>query len=267
MTDFLSGLVQKSFGTPAAIRPRLAFLFEPAFPHREPAPETSSLREGDSASGVRERDLVRPTAVRPDEPVQDSGLTRRPETDDHTALVQDELPASRPHVSAAPPQPAPARRLMQAAGEATDPPPRILARDIRQDEDARVVPRHHATTAARSADNVSPPELPEIAARAEESGRSEDRGLLVPSRLGARIAADLQSSVAAANVRSRGRGLDPQRAAEGPHTSAERNVQVTIGRIEVRATGADRTAVRERSASPVMGLDEYLKRQARRGGQ
>jgi hypothetical protein len=153
-----------------------------------------------------------------------------------------------------------------AVGEATDPPPRIPARDVRQDEDAPVVPRRHATTAARSADNARS-ELPEIAARAEESGRSEDRGLLVPSRLGARIAADLQSSVSAANVRSRDRGPGPQRAAESSHTSAERNVQVTIGRIEVRATGADKTAVRERSASPVMGLDEYLKRQTRRGGQ
>jgi len=140
------------------------------------------------------------------------------------------------------------------------------ARDSWQDEAAHVTLRRDASAAIRSADSIRP-EPAEITAVRQTSGRDEERGLLVPSRLGARIAADLHSSVSAANVRLRDRGPGPQRAAEGHHASDERNVQVTIGRIEVRATGTDKTPVRERAISPVMGLDEYLRRQARRGGQ
>lgn len=267
MTDFLSSLVDRSLGTTAAIRPRVAFLFEPAFPHGEPATETSSLREVDTVSGAQERGLPRPAAVRSDESAQDSRPTRRSDGNDDSAPAQGTPTAPRPQVSAAPPQSPSARHVMQAAiVDATDPRPQLLTSDIRQDEDARVLPRDHAPTAGRSAASVRP-DPPEVAARSKESGHAGDRGLLVPSQLGARIAADLQSSVSAANVRPRDRGPGPQRAAEGHHASDERNVQVTIGRIEVRATGGEKTPARERPASSVMGLDEYLRRQARRGGQ
>jgi hypothetical protein len=271
MTDFLSSVVQRSFGSPAAIRPRMTFLFEPAFPHSEPAHETASLREVDASSGAQERDRLQPAVVRPDEAAQESRTSGGPDTNDRAARVREALPASDPQVSAAPFQSATTRRVMQApvveaVVDATDPRPQLLARDLRQDEYAHVVPRGHAAMARLSADSVRH-EPVDIDARPGESGRDGERGLLVPSGLGARIAADLQSSVSAANVRLGDRGAGPQRAAEGHLASAERNVQVTIGRIEVRATGSDKPAVRERGISPVMGLDEYLRRRARRVGQ
>ena len=107
----------------------------------------------------------------------------------------------------------------------------------------------------------------EIAAPSKESARHEERGLLVPSKLGARIAADLHSSVSATNTVTRHRTTAPRRGDEHHHASAERDVHVTIGRIEVRATDGGKAPVRDRAASPVMGLDDYLRRQARRGAQ
>lgn len=267
MTDFLSSLVERSFGTAAAVRPRVALLFEPAFPHGEPPADTSSLREVDSVSGAQERDLVRPAAERHDERAQDSRPTRRSETDGHAARVQDTLLPAHAEITAAVLQPRPERHVMQAAvGEETDRPRGVQPRDIRQDEVAPVLPRDLVLTASRSVDSVRPAP-PEIVARSKESGRNEDRGLLVPSKLGARIAADLQSSVSATNAASRNRPADPRRAVENRDANAERDVHVTIGRIEVRATGGEKTPVRDRHVSPVMGLDEYLRRQARRGGQ
>jgi hypothetical protein len=50
-----------------------------------------------------------------------------------------------------------------------------------------------------------------------------------------------------------------------PHVSpAEPTIQVTIGRIEVRALSPQATPPKERSASPVMSLNDYLR--SRRGG-
>jgi hypothetical protein len=49
--------------------------------------------------------------------------------------------------------------------------------------------------------------------------------------------------------------------------SSEPIIQVTIGRIEVRAMSQPAPPTRERSASPVMPLDEYLRRRSRRGGE
>jgi hypothetical protein len=49
--------------------------------------------------------------------------------------------------------------------------------------------------------------------------------------------------------------------------SSEPTIQVTIGRIEVRAISQPAAAPRDRSASRVMPLDEYLRRRSRRGGE
>jgi hypothetical protein len=53
----------------------------------------------------------------------------------------------------------------------------------------------------------------------------------------------------------------------GP-TEPEPSINVTIGRIEIRAVPADnrKTTSTRRSESPVMPLDEYLKKQ-RRGAE
>jgi len=139
------------------------------------------------------------------------------------------------------------------------------ARDSHQDAASQALPRQDAATAIRSARSIRP-ESADVAVLRKTSRRDEERGLLVPSKVGARIAGDLQSSVSAASVTPQTRRV-ALRGAESDHSHAERNVHVTIGRIEVRATSGEKAAVQERPTSPVMGLDEYLRRQARRGGQ
>jgi hypothetical protein len=129
-----------------------------------------------------------------------------------------------------------------------------------------VKPRDRALSDPRSADSIQPAS-PEIVARSKEFDDHEDRGLLVPSKLGARVAADLHNSVTATNATSRNQTTASQRADEQRLASVERDVHVTIGRIEVRATSGEKTPVRNRHVSPVMGLDEYLRRQARGGGR
>ena len=267
MTDFLSSLVERSLGTPAAIRPRLALLFEPAFPHGEPPTDVARLREADAATGVLEREPARPAVPRRDEAAPERTLTYRPDPDEHANRRPVVAPEPRSGVPAAPIRPAPAPQMMRApAEEETKRPAReSAARDSGQDEAERITPRRDASTAIRSADSVRP-EPSETAAVRKADARSEEQGLLVPSKVGARIAADLRSAVSA-NITSRDRGPGPQRGAESHPAQAERNVHVTIGRIEVRATGGEKTPARERPASSVMGLDEYLRRQARRGGQ
>lgn len=48
-----------------------------------------------------------------------------------------------------------------------------------------------------------------------------------------------------------------------PHTEAP--VQVTIGRIEIRATNPHKSVAVKQPASTVEGLKEYLARRGRRG--
>jgi hypothetical protein len=65
--------------------------------------------------------------------------------------------------------------------------------------------------------------------------------------------------------------LRPQRGAKStaaPQASAEPapTIQVTIGRIEVRATSPAAPPQRQKAASPAMSLEEYLGGRARRGG-
>ena len=60
----------------------------------------------------------------------------------------------------------------------------------------------------------------------------------------------------------------PAAAASSRHAgSSEPAIQVTIGRIEVRASQQAAPAAKRRAPSPVMTLDEYLRRRSQRGGQ
>jgi len=264
MTDFLSSLVSRSFGAgaSAAIRPRVASLFEPAFPQAELPADVSHPRETYAAGGEPEGPQTRAELTLRDEPATQRRLTYRPEPYERAALGPVAVPDSRPAVPAASAVPAPRLQMTRVPVEEETRRPR--REPERRGEE--VAPARAVTSAARSSDRVRPEPAETVAIR-KESTPSEERGLLVPPKTGARIAGALQSTVSASQITSRDRDTGPQRAAVSRHASQERNVHVTIGRIEVRATAAEKTPVRERSASPVMGLDEYLRRQSRRGGQ
>jgi hypothetical protein len=263
MTDFLSRLVERSFGATPAIRPRVAFLFEPILGSGEPA--TAGLREH-SVADAPEPDLTPRLSGRRDEPPDAASFEPRLEFEERTTGA----PAVLPLRLDLPPAPTGPQFALQVT------PPTVSEHS----EDRRRAPSSRGSEPDWAADvrpvvtpssvtpSVADPHAgPDRIAVRWSAAEREQPSLVVPSRIATRIAADLRSSVPAANATSRDRDAGPPLAALNHHAQVEPNVQVTIGRIEVRAPARDKAPSRERSASPVMGLDEYLRRQVRRGGQ
>jgi hypothetical protein len=82
------------------------------------------------------------------------------------------------------------------------------------------------------------------------------------------LTAQMKNAALAMNVAPYARMREKAgRASPVPATELEPSVHVTIGRIEVRATSESKQASRSRAASPVMSLEEYLRRRTQRGGQ
>jgi hypothetical protein len=111
---------------------------------------------------------------------------------------------------------------------------------------------------------------PALALPRDESFDREQRGLVLPPNLPSELTAQMKNAAWAMGV---GPGT-PARERAGstlpaPAIAAEPSVQVTIGRIEVRAVSerGSKPAGRSRPASPVMSLEEYLHRCAQRGGR
>jgi len=264
MTDFLSRLVERSFGTAPAIRPRVSSLFEPvsrpaateaAKPQalvdqaeeqsgsipvesRTQSPPAAPLHENGAGTGEREKvpdvPLSRGRAVDV-KPVSDWAATR------DTVL-----------------EPKPDRR-----GIARDRPLGEPVAAPRHPEIAVAhVTRVPAGAGQRSAPGQTSQRVPDDARKA-----NDERGLVVPSPAAARVAADLQQTAAALHGTARRRSDDAHAIATPIHAPSERDVHVTIGRIEVRAVTSGKAPTREHSASPVMSLDAYLQRQSRRGAE
>jgi hypothetical protein len=279
MTDFLSSLVERSFGTVATVRPRVASLFEPA---RSTGVSSANLSEpgpGPSSRRVAEE----PNAnVMPAEPratlTSDESAARR----ERPARTRSESPAASlvprsefsvpPLIGASDPLslPHPVHEWTTPEGIAQPMPDyRHLpaARDNGQHEDiarSTTSPVRASQDAGQSDDAVAAPVASMAVPRVADV---EPRRLLIPSRLDAEIASDLQRSVSAWSSQRRERAEGSERATMDQAARPERNVHVTIGRIEVRATGVQKSPVREPAAPPVMGLDEYLRRQSQRGAR
>jgi hypothetical protein len=262
MTDFLSRLVERSFGAPV-IRPRVAFLFEPMLGAGELASPES--REH-SVTDWPERNPIPRVPGRRDESVEDARLEPGLELEETTIRA----PAASPPRRAVPQTPA----WPQSAVRATPPTvsgPGQNREHMRAPEntepDAAVDPRPLVIQSKILPSVVDPRAEPDGIVAPSSAARPEQTGLLVPSRIVTRVAAELRNSVPTANPRSRDRNAEPPLPTVNHQAQAERNVHVTIGRIEVRAPARDKAPSRERAVSPVMGLDEYLRRQVRRCGQ
>lgn len=94
--------------------------------------------------------------------------------------------------------------------------------------------------------------------------RAKTRAIAFSSVLGE---GELNPATIEAQVR-RSTRKKPERAVTETQSGLEPAIQVTIGRIEVRAAAAHTTSGSvPRRQSTVMGLDEYLRQQAKRGGQ
>lgn len=270
MSDFLSRMVDRARGTVAAVVPRLPSRFEPdpAVPLLRPdageeaPPPEPVMAAGDGAlpGPVPDAGEARPTPARP-------GATR---------ATGDDQDGSR-RVRVLPAEPSDTRRRPPAyradGGDApAQPDGESEARPDRGRRDGAAVSLRSDGPAARPAPEQppprdgfarrsrTPPAAPVLVRRDAHAGdRPEpaDRGVLVP----ARPAADpLEPGPVAPAAPSRWAGGDGPPA--GGATTTEAVVNVTIGRIEVRAVPGSQTR-REparRGGPKPLGLEEYLQR-------
>jgi hypothetical protein len=269
MTDFLTSLMARSFGTETAIRPRVASLFEP-------------VRNGDTA--LREQHAAEPmeTAIAREVEVESQG--------EHT--VSTPTPSTlREDI-----QGRDAKHIADANAAAAVLPPRedserrrtaVLADKTREKEDtvfaAKMRPRgevdsHEANSVESEPELRSDSEAGKsrrASARAlavsparDEFVEKDHRELVLRPKVATELTAQMKTAALAMNAglsapaRERARMALPALAAE-----PEPSVHVTIGRIEVRATSEIKQTGRPRPASPVMSLKEYLHRCTQRGGQ
>jgi len=264
MTDFLTSLTARSFGTESAIRPRVTSLFEPVCNQnaalREtpaPDPETLIVNEVEQESDRERRvtrpmlglsedvpNVSRPANVAPisvlvpppqvDTPARKSAVLVNPREDEE----KDSPPTSK---SPAKRTPRPEENLKESV------PP--LRPYLPENDPKRVVTS-----------------LPVAARTRDEFSTQEHRGLVLPPKAATDLTAQMKSAASAMNA-----GLNVamrnKTITDSPAPAPEPSVHVTIGRIEVRATSETKQLSRPRSASPVMSLEEYLHRRTQRGGQ
>ena len=268
MTDFLTSLTARSFGTETAIRPRVASLFEP-------------VRNGDAALREPAAEPIETTIAREVE-VQSDGEQKRSRPS--PALRQDGKASNAKHFADA-----------NSVSPLVSPPrdhserPRttVLANETREKEDtvvaARVRPRREMHSEEEDATESEPAlrsdsedgapkrvstRVAAASASRDESTENDHRGFVLPPKIFPELTAQMKNAAVAMNV---GPGT-PKREKAGsawPALAAEPepSVHVTIGRIEVRATSESKPVGRPRTTSPVMSLEEYLHRRTQRGGQ
>jgi hypothetical protein len=265
MSDFLSDLAARSFGSVGAIRPRVASFFEPVQPSlpslRVPEANTDAgdggpldMAESEIFSSRNLRNPERaPSALRaaipaPSESLFDSAPSAPP-------LAPLALPANVPvsgMSEASEPMPVSSPVQVRAVRAHTAPGPSPQP----QQSALGPQPEPNETPASFQPDIEVGTQSDRNAAENHEPVRLvphlkiEDRSANFPMRSGRRL------------FDEPGRSGAPQGAAE-----SQPAIHVTIGRIEIRATsnaGVSRRA--EPAPSPVMSLDEYLRRQAKRGG-
>jgi hypothetical protein len=258
MTDFLTGLAARSFGT-AAIRPRLTSLFEPipndaarrgllaegreeaAF-SKEVELETGNPRkrkiERHRAEVVREDDAQGLAGARTaSEPVAPSAVAHSRQS--HVELRRASVPVETVEQIGPPGFTSPSDdRDVSSSGHKSDRNP------------AQALSFHIEAGAQRHSSDSAPV----VSAEPEKNVERKPELLIAPS-----IGPELRIADLALGARAAGqpRGGTPNVPAEP--AKPEPNIQVTIGRIEVHASRESARVSRMPAASPVMGLDEYLR--------
>jgi hypothetical protein len=272
MTDFLTSLVRRSFEHANGIRPRLASLFEPLPGSGPVVADLVEPRRGDLASEVTaEPDHESPSI---EERAPQVTRTRTAERHEGARMAIDvKAPVSAPH---SPDGPDPTRAqgpvgetpIHESAGLV---PRREEQRDSTPPEPSRgSFGQTPTTTASFSSTKNAAGGDAAVGSRAviapPKTIDDQERSLLVAPAISARIAAEMQAAVSAWG-RGRDERLkgDRQRSVWATDARSEPTIHVSIGRVEVRATTDGSRPLKQRSASPVMSLDEYLR--ARRGGQ
>jgi hypothetical protein len=257
MSDFLSKLASRSSGSAEAIQPRLPSLFEPL------RPSVSSLATPNFMEWDQNRETPEETIRHNDSP-KIQRPSPAPRTEGETQL-EPVRPQTRPAFQASPSQ-TPVRESLVAASPTQ--PDRNVGERLRQ-----------AANPPSPGETQPDPVRPQILPASQVSGsqpappqtpvRQSLVAALQPDRnIGERLR---QAATAGSPTRVAGKVLsappvrsDPVRISGARSNPSEPAIQVTIGRIEVRAAVQQPPASKERPASPVMRLDEYLRQ--KRGG-
>jgi hypothetical protein len=265
--DFLWRVIDRAFERAAPIEPRLRSLFEP---HDQVAAaggtwlaELARADEDEIASNGADADT-------------DSGVSgahaRRAARDSAAAVEPGRESGAAPHrysrLSARPPQAGSAGTLPpeEHSPRATDTHRDSLARAERESlhrmsnpPDAVLLPREISASMDEAGDSATARttlQAPEVAGRSAERSENRQEESVSPASPMQRIAIEPPT----VSHRPKREPIHEEEAARSP----EPIVNVTIGRVEIRAVPAPRASARQRSQGPKpMSLDEYLKR---RGG-
>lgn len=284
MGNFLSNLTRRSFTPVSGIRPRLASLFEPAgaVPPTEAAlfadGEGETTAPAEEPTGLFALVMPRPNEPKPGPQIADSSseddlplrntLEAEPEPQppaferesaqprlsprpSHQTIGSVKPERSTPHVAVLKSQPTAIGSHPSESG-ALAPSPATVRRDGRLSiENERSAPRPPATSM-----------VAELPARELPNLRSGQDVIPLSTNVVNRKSTagpPLTPSVVRARKQS-------NRKFEDSRPEAEPVIHVTIGRVEVRAEVSGHSPSRpDRTASPVMSLDEYLRRRAKRG--
>ena len=257
MSDFFSSLVARSFGTAPVIRPRLSSLFEPARGDAKRVGETLGERNDDKIE-VQEGEVIarqpenqEPARRTPTLPGDGEHTTSR--STDH--VVASAIPEHSTQLVAEPERHTVSEKLIERHET------RILLGEVRQLDDAnKTAPRIAMTQSPGPISNK--PWVPDTANFPALVGPVEDArpGRLISPKVPAEMRIPDLALSAKAVRRHNGEPSFPRKESQ----PSEPTVQVTIGRIEVRATKENTHPSRPASASPVMSLDEYLRKQSQR---
>jgi hypothetical protein len=261
MSDFLTSLVARSFGTAPVIRPRVTSLFEPV--------RTDVAAQLRDSFGGRRGDTVE---VRDEEVIGESAESRRAERPTPSPAkieahrvepVADEVRLAHIAAPAIPrlvPEPEPTA-ITEKIIEKTELRDWRNTRPPADDVDHFPRPTANNREAAAVPSRDGPASGPPVVSlRVSEK---EKPGQLIPPKVIEQMRLpDL--AVSAKPQRRRGEARD---FTSGVSHEPEPTVHVTIGRLEVRATKESSHPARPSSASPVMSLDEYLRKRAHRVGQ
>jgi hypothetical protein len=292
MSDFLTSLLARSEGSAEFVRPRTPSMFEPAKPAS--AANASGESEEMSDSGLEDSDLERDQEIesmppqdlrRPNaSPIRSRSQARVARSAINQAREDSDAMSALPVVSARfqndsavheadagnPTQYGEMRTLRARAGrhsvespesgktqsptidpvETSDPAEHAVSRDIVR---ARIQSKRVDIAASARSSNPSSLSAPSPNAANAMSARLPDQSI-TPAAVRNAVEYSIGRDYSGAhNSASLGRG-----------TSAEPIVQVSIGRIEIHAiAGEAPTPRKDRAASPVLSLDEYLRSRAK----
>jgi hypothetical protein len=265
MSDFLTNLALRSSRSADLIKPRLPSLFEPSRPatnllaKSEFAPLEHFQETTDDVLRPSDSPQVRGSSLGPIE----SPSTRQAATP--PSVTQQTRPSLEPMTTNG-----------AFAGKLQAP---LLARPLTTSDASAVMPQsprvaEPAQSSQRSHDHLADsnqptnrdtregfesPSFPTLVTGNLLSKNQPDGPTLQPSA--ATIAANRRAvdlmPVARVEARS---NESKSKFSSSQSTPSEPSIQVTIGRIEVRATQQQPPAQKDRSASPVMSLDEYLRK-------